>query len=178
MPQLSMQQAVLTLKEFKHLDATYRFTHRDKHVYFTKKCADIFRQTVQRRLQLSHYAMPQKNSIIPLGFGDLALTDDELEWLRSTCPYFTSEYLTYLENYRFKPDQVKISFIPVTEDGEQGNIEIEARGLWCETIMWEVPLMACLSEIYFQEVSLDWDHEMTGETRLTGTFYYLPISHD
>lgn len=108
----------------------------------------------------------------------MALTDDELEWLRSTCPYFTSEYLTYLENYRFKPDQVKISFIPVTEDGEQGNIEIEARGLWCETIMWEVPLMACLSEIYFQEVSLDWDHEMTGETRLTGTFYYLPISHD
>ena len=31
-------------------------------------------------------------------------------------------------------------------------------GLWVETIMWEVPLMACLSELYFSVVNTDWDY--------------------
>lgn len=100
-----------------------------------------------------------------------------MEWLRSTCPYFTPHYLEYLSKYRFKPEQVTITFVAVTKDGEQGHIEIEAHGLWCETILWEVPLMACLSEVYFQEVSLDWDHS---EEKLTGNklrliFTLVPI---
>ena len=32
-------------------------------------------------------------------------------------------------------------------------------GLWVETILWEVPLMACLSELYFAVVNTDWDYE-------------------
>jgi len=30
--------------------------------------------------------------------------------------------------------------------------------LWLETILWEVPLMACLSEIYFRYADQDWDY--------------------
>ncbi|KAJ8585368.1 hypothetical protein M405DRAFT_413886 [Rhizopogon salebrosus TDB-379] len=38
-----------------------------------------------------------------------------------------------------------------------GSVEIEVRGLWLETILWEVPLMACISEIYFLYADQDWD---------------------
>jgi nicotinate phosphoribosyltransferase len=92
-------------------------------------------------------------------FSDLSLKDEELDWLKKACPYFTTKYLDYLAAYRFKPEQVQIKFNPVTANGTYGNIEIEATGLWVETIFWEVPLMACLSEIYFRTVMTDWCYE-------------------
>jgi nicotinate phosphoribosyltransferase len=89
----------------------------------------------------------------------MALTDTEFQWLKQTCPYLKPQYLTYLSTYRFKPEQVHINFLPVSEDGEFGHVDIETVGPWVETIMWEVPLMACLSEIYFRFVVKDWTYE-------------------
>lgn len=56
------------------------------------------------------------------------------------------------------PTQIIVNFIPSPGDPVMGNVEIEARGLWLETILWEVPLMACLSEIYFRYADQDWDY--------------------
>jgi nicotinate phosphoribosyltransferase len=89
----------------------------------------------------------------------MAATEAELQWLKQTCPYFKPYYLEYLSTYKFKPEQVHISFNPVSDDGEFGHVDIEAVGPWVETIMWEVPLMACLSEIYFCFVTKDWTYE-------------------
>lgn len=101
-----------------------------------------------------------------LEFSKLALTDSELNWLQATCSYFKPEYLEYLRGYRFKPDQVKVTFCPLTDDPneDKGHVEIETTGPWVETIMWDVPLMACLSELYFRMVDYDWDYVgQTGE---------------
>ena len=92
-------------------------------------------------------------------FADLSLTESEHEWLRRECPYFTPSYLAYLSKYRFKPEQVHVKFFPIPSDGKYGNIEIEVSGPWIETILWEVPLMACLSETYFQSVVTDWNYD-------------------
>lgn len=101
-------------------------------------------------------------------FGQLRLAPDERAWLEKTCPYFKPEYLDYLEAYRFNPEQLRLEFEPVPEDEEKnarddpsarGNIHIDALGPWEETILWEVPLMACLSEIYFTTTDRDWDYE-------------------
>ncbi|KAJ7773032.1 nicotinate phosphoribosyltransferase [Mycena metata] len=135
---LTMQQAVL--RHFPDTKASYKFTLRDKSVTFTKQAFNIFQQTVDR-------------------FGELALTDTEHSWLRKTCPYFSDQYLAYLRAYRFKPaEQVRIKFVP-TSDSENGHIEIDAAGLWVDTIFWEVPLMATLSEVYFQRVATDWNYD-------------------
>lgn len=91
-------------------------------------------------------------------FTDLRLTSDEKQWLLETCPYFKPNYISYLSKYRFKPEQVRVTYVPVTEDGMFGNVEIAASGLWVETIMWEVPLMACLSESHFQSTVTDWSY--------------------
>ncbi|KAK7032968.1 nicotinate phosphoribosyltransferase [Favolaschia claudopus] len=135
---LTMQQAVL--HHFPNSESCYKFTLRDK-VPFTQKAFEIFQQT------LGHFVK-------------LALTESEHEWLKKTCPYFTTEYLTYLRNYRFKPsEQVRAKFVPSSAGSDVGLIEIEIHGPWVETIFWEVPLMATLSEIYFKYVVTDWSYD-------------------
>ncbi|EJF55844.1 nicotinate phosphoribosyltransferase [Dichomitus squalens] len=143
----TMQQAVL--QHFPGVEGTYRFTHRDKDVYFTRECFDRFRRSAAQ-------------------FDKLKLTKEERAWLEKACPYFETSYLDYLEAYRFNPDQLRLRFEPIPEDKERnergdlsarGRIQIEAVGPWQETILWEVPLMACLSEIYFTTVDTDWDYE-------------------
>jgi len=138
-----MQQAVL--HHFPEAQATYRFTHRDTDVFFTRKCIEEFETAVSQ-------------------FTAMTVTEAELRWLKRTCPYLKPRYLEYLSNYKFRPEQVHISFNPVSEDGEFGRVDIEAVGPWVETIMWEVPLMACLSELYFRLVVTDWIDEGQAET--------------
>ena len=73
----------------------------------------------------------------------LGLTRDERRWLETACPYFTKPYLDYLSSYRYDPDQVDIS--------QQGHtLSVRVAGPWSETILWEVPLMAVISETYFK----------------------------
>jgi nicotinate phosphoribosyltransferase len=80
---------------------------------------------------------------------DMRLDREEKAWLASECRYFNPVYLDYLEGYRFNPDEVVIE-----QDG--GELAISIEGYWYTTILWEVPLMALISELYF---------EMTGERK-------------
>ncbi|KAF8810247.1 nicotinate phosphoribosyltransferase [Phlegmacium glaucopus] len=111
-----MQQAVL--HHFPDIQAIYRFTNRSITTLFSRQCVERFRMAVSN-------------------FSSVFLTESELKWLRQTCPHLTPTYLAYLSSYRYKPEQTKINYIPVT---------------------WEVPLMACLSELYFQVVVVDWSY--------------------
>jgi len=135
---LSMQQAVL--RHFPDIQATYRFTNRNSTTLFSRQCIERFRTAVSN-------------------FTSLSLTESELQWLKRTCPFLTPTYLAYLSSYRYKPEQAKIKYIPVTSDSLKGHVEIEISGSWVETILWEVPLMACLSESYFQVVVVDWSYD-------------------
>ncbi|KAG6873243.1 hypothetical protein C0995_001262 [Termitomyces sp. Mi166 len=133
---LTMQQAVL--HHFPDVSATYRFTNRDKTRLFSRQSAERFRTAVSQ-------------------FTDLILTQQEREWLQRTCPYLKPSYLSFLASYRYKPEQVRITFVPVS--GLLGNVEIEVSGPWIETILWEVPLMATLSECFFNSVDVNWNYD-------------------
>lgn len=69
----------------------------------------------------------------------LALTDEEFHWL-SSLPFFNADYLSWLRQFRYNPDQVKIS-------NQNGKLDIRLTGPWREVIMWEVPLLAVISEV-------------------------------
>ncbi|PBK75485.1 hypothetical protein ARMSODRAFT_1012942 [Armillaria solidipes] len=90
-----------------------------------------------------------------LDFTDITLQPAEREWLQSACPYFTPEYLDFLSAYRFKPEQVQITFVPYTDNSERGTIDIVMSGPWVETILWEVPILACISETYYNTIEED-----------------------
>jgi nicotinate phosphoribosyltransferase len=45
------------------------------------------------------------------------------------------------------------------EDPNKGQIAMEANGPWLEIILYEIPLMSLLSEIYFITVDKTWKYE-------------------
>lgn len=69
----------------------------------------------------------------------LALQDDEYHWL-SGLPFFKADYLTWLRHFRYKPEQVTVT-------NDNGKLNIRLAGPWREVIMWEVPLLAVISEL-------------------------------
>jgi len=69
----------------------------------------------------------------------LTLTEDEFTYL-SGLPFFTPDYLNWLRSYRYDPAQVRVR-------NHQGKLDIRISGPWREVIMWEVPLLALISEV-------------------------------
>ncbi|MEH0021393.1 MAG: nicotinate phosphoribosyltransferase [Desulfobacter sp.] len=72
----------------------------------------------------------------------LALTPGEKDWLGEKCPYLSDDYLAFLSSYRYDPGEVSVV-------QENGRLDLSVKGAWCRTILWEVPLMAIISETYF-----------------------------
>ena len=70
---------------------------------------------------------------------DLKLQDDEYRWL-STLPFFSQDYLAWLRDFRYDPSQVTVI-------NDHGKLNIRLAGPWREVIMWEVPLLAVISEL-------------------------------
>lgn len=69
----------------------------------------------------------------------LRLQDDEFQWL-SGLPFFKEDYLEWLREFRYNPQQVTVT-------NDNGKLNIRLEGPWCEVIMWEVPLLAVISEL-------------------------------
>jgi nicotinic acid phosphoribosyltransferase len=54
----------------------------------------------------------------------VALTDDEEEFLAQKCSYLPHEYVAYLKQFRFRPnEQVTLTFTPVHEFTKQAEEE-------------------------------------------------------
>ena len=92
----------------------------------------------------------------PLGFGDklmeeikkmseLRLQEDEAEFLSEECPYLPPTYIDFLRGYRFNPDEVTV------RQDENGRLHIQAEGLLYRVTLWETPILALVSELYYEE---------------------------
>ncbi|KAI1930157.1 nicotinate phosphoribosyltransferase [Ophidiomyces ophidiicola] len=92
---------------------------------------------------------------------NISLTSEELEFLKTRCSYLNAAHIQYLHDFRFRPsEQVDISFVPINDtgaDSDRGDIRISVKGLWVETILYEIPLLALTSEAYFKWCDRDWD---------------------
>ncbi|GLR09828.1 nicotinate phosphoribosyltransferase [Mixta theicola] len=88
----------------------------------------------------------------------LALTDDEYSWLAGL-PFFKADYLDWLKAFRYNPEQVKVR-------NHAGKLDIRISGPWREVIMWEVPLLALISEVVHRHRSPQATPEMAVERLL------------
>lgn len=84
------------------------------------------------------YLVPAINDQIEY-LSRLSLTNEEFDYLRSL-PFFNLEYLNWLKQFRFKPETVKIA-------NHSGSLAITLSGSWLNVILWEVPLLAIISEL-------------------------------
>lgn len=82
----------------------------------------------------------------------LALTDAEFNYL-SGLPFFHEDYLNWLREFRYDPQQVQI-------EDHAGKLHIRISGPWREVIMWEVPLLAVISEVVHRHRSPEVTPEM------------------
>ena len=73
---------------------------------------------------------------------ELTLKKEEEKFLREKCYFLDPVYIDFLKGYKFNPEEVK-----VTQRGN--NLSIKIEGYWYRTILWEVPLLATISELYF-----------------------------
>lgn len=81
---------------------------------------------------------------------DLELTDEEARWLDSL-ELFGEGFAEFLKSVRFRPAE-HLSI----DRADDGALRLFAEGPWAETILWETPLLALISEIYGRTVDRDW----------------------
>lgn len=117
----TMQHGVVKL--FPKARARYTFINRGHHS-FPPGFAGALREAVNNMQQLQ-------------------LSPEEKDYLAVTCPYLDPTYLDFLQGYRYDPAEVHIA--------QQGDsLEVHVDGYWYRTILWEVPLMSLICELYYQ----------------------------
>lgn len=125
---ITMQNAVVKL--FPSARVKYQFINRGKHTFPPGFDSEL-KKCVDEMAQLK-------------------LTKNEKKFLLETCPYLDLPYIDFLEGYRYDPAEVKI-----VQKGEE--LEVTVEGLWYRTILWEVPLLALISELHYAIKSLERD---------------------
>lgn len=84
-------------------------------------------------------------------WSDLRFTPEEITYLAKTLPFLPKSYLEWLPSVRLDPrKEVQMKIMP------DGQIEITASGLWHTAILYEIPILATVSEGYFRFVDTDW----------------------
>ena len=126
----SMQ--LFVLQHYPESEATYSFNNRNKSMIFSPDAVAEIQSNV--------------NSM-----SELKLTDEEYDWVKNNLYFLPISYRQYLAAYRFNPLQVHISL------EKNGELNISIKGKWRDTILWEVPLMAIISEVYFKYMDKDWN---------------------
>lgn len=117
----TMQHGVIKL--FPHAKARYQFINRGKHEY-----PDGFAVALREAVD---------------AMAGLKLSRDEKEYLAATCPYLDPVYLDFLQGYCYNPEEVKIE-----QNGPDLHVSVD--GYWYRTILWEVPLMSMICELYYK----------------------------
>lgn len=107
----------------------YEFTNRGG-TKFPKGFAERLRQEVE-------------------SMSSLKLTKEEKKFIEKRCYFFDPVFFDFLEGYRYNPDEVSIT------QTEEGDLKLVIEGYWYRTVLWEVPLMAIISELYFNMMGIE-----------------------
>ena len=88
----------------------------------------------------------------------LALTRDETSFLYRELPYLHPTYIDFVRGFRFDPEEVKV------EQDAEGHLSIIAEGLLYRVTLWETPILALVSELYYKMLGAQPDMEYTERT--------------
>jgi nicotinate phosphoribosyltransferase len=117
----SMQHAVIKL--FPRAKVRYTFILRSK-VDFPENFAKLLRNEINK-------------------MENLHLTKEEKEFFSNKCKYIDPTYFDFIEGYKYDSSEIGI-----IQNG--GELQLNIEGYWFRTILWEVPLLALISELYFK----------------------------
>lgn len=123
---LTMMQAVF--HQFPNIDVEYTFQNRTKNTFFTlKMISEIWKE-------IEHLQ-------------ELTLLPKERKYLENHVPFLTKDFLDFLELFRFNPKK----YIWFIRNDRKSSFDLKIRGPWLQTILFEVPVLAIINEVYFRE---------------------------
>ncbi|MFQ3226366.1 MAG: nicotinate phosphoribosyltransferase [Lentimonas sp.] len=127
----TMMQAVW--RQYPSAEVRYQFINRRTTDVFTAEAVDLIRQ----------------------GVADLAacrLTEAELDFM-AQLPFMQPDFIAFLRDFQLRAEDVQITF-------EEGQLALWVAGTWVNAILWEVPLMAIISQAYFEVVDTEWQQDL------------------
>ncbi len=98
----------------------------------------------------------------------LRFTSDELEYLRGL-RFIKDDFVEFLRLFQLNRDYINVSV--------NDELEIVIQGPWLHTIMFEVPVLAIVNQIYFADQHYDPDYS-EGERRLYDKIDLVKSHHD
>lgn len=118
---------------------------------YTFSCQYYVLQTYPRA-EVEYTFFDRNHTVYPPGFDRLVreqldmmpsvvLTNEEVAFMKRRMYYLPEWYFTFLRGYRFNPSEVTVK---QTDDGQ---LHISVRGKWFSAIMWEMPILAIVSEL-------------------------------
>ena len=125
---LSMMQAVL--HQFPSAQVEYKFACRTKDVDLRPCLEDI--------------------KVAVLALERLSFLDKELAFLRKL-RFMKPDFINFLQYFRFNPD----AFVSLSADADpdqNGGISIRIKGPWLQTILFEIPILAIVNQVYFEQL--------------------------
>lgn len=127
--------------------------------YFTDN--DLYKFTTMNAIQklypsavVKYSFINRGNTVFPEGFGKrlkreidemsgIFLTQEEEDFIISRCYYFDPVFIDLLKGYRYNPGEITLT-------QGRGEVKIIIEGPWYRTVLWEVPILALVSELYYE----------------------------
>ena len=137
---LTMQAAIH--KHYSNIDCEFTLTNRTPEKKFTKIAID--------------WLIEEINNLSNLRF-----TDDEINYLHEKLPYLTQDHLNWLKTVKLTPnDEITINLIPEDNNNDEDDtlydITISVHGKWEIVTLYEIPVLALVSECYFKFIDTNW----------------------
>lgn len=136
---ITMGQGVF--HRYPDVEAEYRFINRGRHNF-----PEDFGRKLREQIEM---------------MADLSLSASDREFLEEKTPFLQQDYLDWFGDYRFDPEEVAIE-----QNG--GKMDIRIKGPWMRTIYWEVPLMALICELYYQDTNQKPQFDYIEKTKAKG----------
>lgn len=138
----------------------YKFTMMQCVLHHFPKAEVLYRFFRRKPIVLRNCIPEIKEAIHTLC--ELKLTEDELQYLNSL-PFIKPDFVDYLSNFKLNEKHIQIQ--------DKDDFALIVTGPWVETILFEVPLLAIISEIYYK-INFP-QHDLTlARTRLAQKIQY------
>lgn len=106
----------------------------------------------------------RNNRVYPKGFDSLlrreveamsqiVLSEEEATFISSRMPYIPPTHIDMLRGFRFNAEELSIRL------DKEGHLEIDAIGPLYRVTLWETPILALVSQLYYEQLGIEPDTE-------------------
>lgn len=125
----NMQQVVL--HQFNQDIVSWAFRCRNANVKFTPRMISRIREEID-------------------DYCHLRFKEDELKWLKTEMPWLKQDYIDFLRFWHPRREEILVNEDNIQAYNDCG-LAIEAHGTWLNTMMYEIPILAIVNQVFFEE---------------------------